>query len=110
MTQKDKNLVALREFIESRNDAKDNGSTWWFNADVTYKNIKTGKLYSALGEQVNASTNIQFGGYDVSSVGLPTADDVYSVWSTNFGIWKIVNGLLCIDGDGPKGKYQVTIG
>ena len=80
MTQKDKNLVTLREFIESRNDAKDNGSTWWFNADVTYKNIKTGKLYSALVEQVNASTNIQFGGYDVSSVGLPTADDVYSVW------------------------------
>lgn len=37
MTQKDKNLVTLREFIESRNDAKDNGSTWWFNADVTYK-------------------------------------------------------------------------
>lgn len=30
MNLKDMNLMALREFIESRNDAKDNGSAWWF--------------------------------------------------------------------------------
>lgn len=110
MTQKDKNLAVFREFIESCNDAKDNGSTWWFNADVTYKNISTGNIYNAQGGQVIASANVKFGGYDVSSVGLDTADDIYAGWSTNFGIWKIVNGLLCINGDGPRGKYQVTIG
>lgn len=58
------------------------------HADVTYKNINTGNLYSALGKQVNASTNVHFGVYDVSSVGLDMADDVHPVWSTNFGIWK----------------------
>lgn len=110
MTQKDKNLIALREFIGSREDAKDNGSTWWFDASVTYKNLTTGNTNYANMGRLYASDNVQYGGYDVSSVELESAEDIHPAWSTNFGVWKVVNGILCIDGDGPRGKYQVTIG
>lgn len=111
MMQKDKNYQTLMNFIQSRNTEINNGSVWQLQADVVYVNKKNGKTISLHNSVVYVSINYQYGGATVS-VNDMQQNDVFVQWSTNFGVWSFLNGMLKIEGKditGRKGDYVVSI-
>lgn len=87
----------------------DNGNAWWFQANVRYTNHTTGNVYSADNTNVHAGVDHGYGDIKVHADDPPRANDVYAEWSTNFNKWTFVNGVLTIEGDGPKGRYTIVV-
>lgn len=109
MSQKEKNNMAFRAYIESKDGVNYNGNAWWFQANVRYINHKTGNVYGEDDTNVHAGNNYCYGDIIVHAECIEQSGAVYVEWSTNFNIWTYNGGVLKIEGDGPKGKYTIII-
>lgn len=109
MSQKEKNQIAFHAYIEAKDGVNDNGNAWWFQANVRYTNHKTGNVYGEDNTKVHAGVDHGYGDIKVQAECIDQSDDVYVEWSTNFNVWTFCNGILKIEGDGPKGKYTIVI-
>lgn len=101
--------MAFYDYRESKADVQANGGGWSFYANVRYTNHKTGNVYSADNTYVKAAIDHGYGGLNLEAYDIPHADDVYVGWSTNFNKWTFANGVLTIEGDGPKGRYTIVV-
>ena len=112
MSQKEKNLHAVDAYVDTKTLDVDNGNTRIFCADISYTNLKTGKVSVLTNAQIIVSTVYPYGGYAVSVAGLQDIAGCFVEHNTNFNLFSFANGQLSIkgkDNTGTKGDFTLVI-
>ena len=112
MIQKQKNADAVNAYISTKKVIGGNDLVRIIKADVSYTNHKTEKVTILSDVEIIISTDIQFGGYNVSVAALQDVEGCFVSHSTNFNTFTCANEQLIIigkDTSGNKGDFTLVI-
>ena len=112
MSQKEKNIQAVDDYVYTKTLDVDNGNTRIFCSDISYINHKTGEVSVLKNTKINVSTVYPYGGYAVSIAGLQDIAGCFVEHNTNFNLLSFTNGQLTIkgkDNTGTKGDFTLVL-
>ncbi len=112
MTQKQKNAEAVNTYVSTKKVIGGNDLVRIIKADVSYTNHKTDMVTILSDVEIIVSTDIQFGGYNVSVAALQDVEGCFVSHSTNFNTFTCANEQLIINGKDSscnKGDFTLVI-
>lgn len=110
--QKQKNADAVNAFISTKELLVNNGMVRTLKADISYENLKTGKVTVKSATDVYVNNIVGFGGYTVCVAELQDEEGCFVEHNTNFNTFTFANNQLTIIGKNltnTKGDFSLVV-